>query len=46
MLLSSHSFQAPSFYEHMGFEQQALVVDHPPGHANIVFAKRLQGHDA
>jgi ribosomal protein S18 acetylase RimI-like enzyme len=42
MLLSSHSFQAPGFYEHMGFEQQAVVVDHPPGHTNILFAKRLQ----
>jgi ribosomal protein S18 acetylase RimI-like enzyme len=42
MLLSSHSFQAPGFYERMGFRQQAVVVDHPPGHTNIVFAKRLQ----
>jgi ribosomal protein S18 acetylase RimI-like enzyme len=41
MLLSSHSFQAPRFYERMGFEQQAVVIDHPPGHTNILFAKRL-----
>jgi GNAT superfamily N-acetyltransferase len=42
MLLSSHSFQAPSFYQRMGFTEQAVVVDHPPGHTNIHFAKRLQ----
>jgi ribosomal protein S18 acetylase RimI-like enzyme len=42
MLLSSHSFQAPGFYERLGFTPQAVVVDHPPGHTNIHFAKRLQ----
>jgi GNAT superfamily N-acetyltransferase len=42
MLLSSHSFQAPTFYQRRGFTQQAIVVDHPPGHTNIHFAKRLQ----
>ena len=41
MLLSSHSFQAPAFYERLGFTPQAIVVDHPPGHTNIHFAKRL-----
>ena len=41
ILLSSHSFQAPGFYLRMGFTQQAVMNDHPPGHTNIAFAKRL-----
>jgi hypothetical protein len=41
MLLSSHSFQAPEFYARRGYEQVARVDDHPVGHANIFYAKRL-----
>jgi GNAT superfamily N-acetyltransferase len=40
-LLSSHSFQAPSFYENMGYVQQASIADYPVGYADLVFAKRL-----
>jgi len=42
VLLSSHSFQAPGFYERMGYEQRTAVADHPVGHANLVFGKRLE----
>ena len=42
MFLTTHTFQAPGFYERMGYEQRARVEDHPPGHASLVFAKRLQ----
>ena len=41
VLLSSHSFQAPGFYEKSGYVAQASIADHPVGHANTVFAKRL-----
>jgi GNAT superfamily N-acetyltransferase len=41
VLLSSHSFQAPAFYEHMGYVRQASIADHPIGHASVVLAKRL-----
>ena len=41
VLLSSHSFQAPGFYEKMGYVRQASIADHPVGYSNIVFAKRL-----
>jgi hypothetical protein len=41
-LLSSHSFQAPDCYEKLGYVRQASIADHPVGHANIVFAKRLK----
>jgi GNAT superfamily N-acetyltransferase len=40
-LLSSHSFQSPGFYKHMGYEEQASIRDHPVGHSNVFFAKRL-----
>jgi GNAT superfamily N-acetyltransferase len=41
ILLSSHSFQAPGFYAHRGYEQVARVTDYPVGHADIFYAKRL-----
>jgi len=45
VLLASHTFQAPSFYLRMGYKQQAVVRDHPVGHASVVFAKLLQQND-
>ncbi|HKW37315.1 MAG TPA: GNAT family N-acetyltransferase [Burkholderiales bacterium] len=41
VLLASHSFQSPAFYENLGYVRQASVADHPVGHSNIVFAKRF-----
>jgi GNAT superfamily N-acetyltransferase len=41
IFLATHSFQAPAFYERLGYERQAVVRDHPVGHASLVFAKRL-----
>jgi len=41
LLLATHSFQAPAFYESLGYEQQAVLHDHPVGHASLYFAKRL-----
>jgi ribosomal protein S18 acetylase RimI-like enzyme len=41
ILLATHNFQAPGFYERMGYEKQAVVHDHPVGYSNIVLAKRL-----
>ena len=40
-LLSSHDFQAPGFYRRMGYEEQGSVQDHPVGHRNVFYAKRL-----
>jgi GNAT superfamily N-acetyltransferase len=42
VFLATHSFQAPAFYERLGYEEQATVRDHPLGHANLVFAKALR----
>jgi len=41
VLLATHTFQAPGFYERMGYKQQAVVRDHPVGHASVIFAKLL-----
>jgi ribosomal protein S18 acetylase RimI-like enzyme len=38
VLLATHSFQAPRFYERLGYEQQAVLRDHPVGHASLCFA--------
>jgi GNAT superfamily N-acetyltransferase len=42
VLLSSHSFQAPGFYQRMGYERKAVVHDHPVGHSSVYLAKRLE----
>lgn len=41
VLLATHDFQAPGFYERLGYEKQTVMQDHPVGYANIAFAKRL-----
>ena len=41
MLLSTHSFQAPRFYEKHGYERVAALDDYPLGHGQIFLRKRL-----
>jgi GNAT superfamily N-acetyltransferase len=41
VVLATHSFQAPAFYERVGYERHAVIRGQPKGHANIVFVKRL-----
>jgi ribosomal protein S18 acetylase RimI-like enzyme len=41
MLLSTHSFQAPGFYEKLGFERIASIPNYPRGHEQIFFKKVL-----
>jgi len=41
VFVSTHSFQSPKFYERLGYERQATIHDHPVGHANHIYAKRL-----
>jgi GNAT superfamily N-acetyltransferase len=45
MLVATHSFQAPLFYEQMGYVLQAAVRDHPIGHRSLVLAKHLHPGD-
>lgn len=41
VLLMTHSFQAPVFYERLGYARQATIPDYPRGHAQLAYLKRL-----
>jgi GNAT superfamily N-acetyltransferase len=41
VLLSTHSFQAPAFYERKGYRQAARINDHPIGHSSLFYTKCL-----
>jgi len=45
IVLSSHSFQAPRFYEKLGFIKIGEVADYPRGHSDLIFIKRLTDRD-
>lgn len=39
--LDTSSFQAPHFYQKLGFSEFGKITDYPPGHALHFFQKRL-----
>jgi GNAT superfamily N-acetyltransferase len=41
IVLASFSFQAPGFYQKLGFETFAVLADHPRGHQHHYLHKRL-----
>ena len=43
IVLSTHSFQAPRFYEKLGFRRLAAIPNYPEGHENIIYIKDLPG---
>ena len=43
VILTTHSFQAPGFYERLGYERKYTLAGRPQGHSNIVFVKALDG---
>jgi GNAT superfamily N-acetyltransferase len=45
LVLSTHSFQAPGFYERLGYEKQAVVGGQPKGHASIIYTKQPKGRN-
>ena len=43
IVLSTHSFQAPRFYEKLGFRGLAAIPNYPQGYENILYIKDLPG---
>jgi GNAT superfamily N-acetyltransferase len=41
IFLWTWSFQAPDFYKSQGYVECGRITDHPQGHDNIQFVKRL-----
>ena len=46
LLLTTHSFQAPHFYERHGFERVAEIQGYPRGHSHITMVKKLQEEES
>lgn len=42
IVLATHDFQAPGFYERMGFERKYVIEGRPMGHVDIIYAKSLR----
>lgn len=42
VVLATHSFQAPGFYERMGYERKYTIEGRPKDHADIIYVKVLQ----
>ena len=45
VVLATHSFQAPEFYERMGYERKFTIEGRPQGHSDIIFVKLLGRND-
>jgi GNAT superfamily N-acetyltransferase len=42
IVLATHSFQAPGFYERMGFERKYAIEGRPNGYTDIIYVKILR----
>jgi GNAT superfamily N-acetyltransferase len=41
VMLQTHSFQAPRFYERRGYRLLAVIPNYPPGHDKRLYLKAL-----
>ena len=46
IVVTTHTFQAPGFYERMGFERKYAIDGRPNGFQDVVYVKTLGGKDA
>jgi ribosomal protein S18 acetylase RimI-like enzyme len=44
MRVDTHTFQAPGFYEKLGYETIGYAADTPIGHGEVFLVKRLSAH--
>jgi len=42
VVLATHGFQAPGFYERMGYERKYTIEDRPQNYTDIIYTKSLQ----
>jgi GNAT superfamily N-acetyltransferase len=42
VVLMTHSFQAPGFYERLGYERRYAIEGRPTGHSNLVYVRTLR----
>jgi GNAT superfamily N-acetyltransferase len=42
VVLATHSFQAPGFYERLGYQRKYVIEGRPTGHSDIIYIKVLQ----
>ena len=42
IVLATHSFQAPGFYERMGYERKYALEGRPHGHSQLIYSKPLK----
>ena len=42
VVVATHTFQAPGFYERLGYGMQAVIRGQPKGHANVIYVKRVK----
>ena len=45
VILFTHTFQAPGFYERLGYSQRAQIPNYPSGHAQLLYVKPLDAAD-
>ncbi len=45
MVLATHSFQAPDFYQARGYQTVGRADGYPRGHAQLMLVKLLDGRD-
>lgn len=41
VILLTHTFQAPGFYETLGYHEHAAIPNYPIGHAQLLYVKQL-----